>query len=587
MTTTDAGVTMPYIVRVERGTMNRGIYELIVLFDPKADDPTAGWKPFAPQAGWNRKVVYSFGASSGQPRRQFRSEQHWNNEDQALKRGFLVALNSMTDSLYNSNRTLVAETVMMMKEKINDSFGEINYMVGDGCSGGSINQLTVASIYPGLLDGIQPTCTYPDSETTAIEVADCALLVHAYNSTKWQALMATEVAGGDLLAINAKKAAINGHLDQTGCHAWVNLFSNLGRPGVYTPEVVIDNNTGATGPATPPPGVTYPTNNCQLPNSMVYDPDNNPKGVRCTGADHAVAIFGKVKDTDRAPTTNDNVGVQYGLKALVDGAITAEDFVTINEVVGGVDFDSNNVSERSVGDPDAIATAYRAGIVSDGSHLAQTAIIDLRGFDDTNLPLGTPGRFGIHHVWRSFALRARLDDANGNHDNHVMWRFGTGLIAPPDVTLEAFLTMDKWLTALKKTSAATPKALVDAVAKTKPEEAFDFCYMGTNFTDKVKDFDMCDTETNLKPRSSPRQVASGPVAENVLKCQLKPLNPADYAPAVLTPAQIDRLNAVFPDGVCDFSKPGIGQQPAESPLNFAAGPGGVPVGTPPTTKNGT
>src|SRR5262245_28995232 len=73
--TTDTGVTMPYIVRVERGTLNRGIYDIAVLFDPTADDVRLGWRPTAPQAGWNRKVVYSFGASSGQPRRQFRSEQ--------------------------------------------------------------------------------------------------------------------------------------------------------------------------------------------------------------------------------------------------------------------------------------------------------------------------------------------------------------------------------------------------------------------------------------------------------------------------------------------------------------------------------
>ena len=33
-TTTDSGATVPYIVRVERGTMNRGIYDLAVLVDP-------------------------------------------------------------------------------------------------------------------------------------------------------------------------------------------------------------------------------------------------------------------------------------------------------------------------------------------------------------------------------------------------------------------------------------------------------------------------------------------------------------------------------------------------------------------------
>ena len=93
-------------------------------------------------------MVYTFGASTGQPRLQFRTEQNW-ADDAALSRGFMVVDNSLTDSLYNSNRMLVAETLMMMKEHIVDAYGEIAYTMGNGCSGGSIQQNTAASIYPG------------------------------------------------------------------------------------------------------------------------------------------------------------------------------------------------------------------------------------------------------------------------------------------------------------------------------------------------------------------------------------------------------------------------------------------------------
>jgi hypothetical protein len=571
MTTTDAGVTMPYIVRVDRGTVNRGIYDIAVLFDPKADDAAAGWKATAPQPGWNRKVLYLFGASTGQPRLQFRSSQNW-NDDNALSRGFMVVDNSMTDSALNSNRTSMSETIMMMKEKIIDEYGEIRFTMGAGCSGGSINQLTAASIYPGLLDGIQPTCTYPDSETTAVEVSDCTLLVNAYQSAPWKALQ-DGVAQAD---INVKKAAINGHVDQTGCHAWVNLFSNVGRPGVFTPIIVLNQNDGTLGS---PPGA-QPINNCQLPNSMVYHPTANPGGVRCSGADHAVGIFGKVPGTNRARTTGDNVGVQYGLKAFLSGAITGEEFVTLNEVVGGFDADFNVTTTRTVADADALATAYRAGIVSDARQLAKTAMIDMRGWDDA-------GPNAIHHVWRSFALRARVDKVSANaHKNHVMWRYGTGLIPPGSMIQESFLTMDRWLTAIK---ANTVDATIEAkVANSRPAEAFDFCYLtsDTTFSTKVTDPAMCDTDARLKPHTSPRQVAGGPVDENILKCQLKPLAVADYAmaPTPLTDAQLDRLRAVFPGGVCDFSKPGVGQQPAVSPLDFSAGPGGRPFPPAPETR---
>ncbi len=97
---------------------------------------------------------------------------------------------------------------------------------------------------------------------------------------------------------------------------------------------------------------------------------------------------------------------------------------------------------------------------------------------------------------------------------------------------------------------------------------------------------VCDADPRLAKHSSPRQVAGGPLAENILKCQLKPLNTADYTPVTFTAAQLARLHATFPDGVCDWSKPGVGQQDAVSPLTFADGPGGQPLPPAPGSNDG-
>ena len=51
-----------------------------------------------------------------------------------------------------------------------------------------------------------------------------------------------------------------------------------------------------------------------------------------------------------------------------------------------------------------------------------------------------------------------------------------------------------------------------------------------------------------------------PLADDVLKCQLKPIDPKDYK-ALMTAAEIQQLRQVFPGGVCDWSKPGVDQQP--------------------------
>ena len=574
MTTTTTGLTVPYVVRVERGTLNRGIYDIAVLFDT-----TQPWTPVAPQAQWNGKVVYSFGASTGQPRLQFRSEQNW-ADNSALSRGFMVVDNSLTDSLYNSNRIVNAETLMMMKEYIVDHYGEIGYTLGNGCSGGSIQQNTAASTFPGLLDGIQPSCDFSDSITTGLEVTDCVLLVNFYVRPEWTALM----TGLTQVQINAKKTAINGHLDQVGCQSWNNSFGFNNKPGNYVPLLVINQATGAIAP------VGAARNNCRLPSALVYDPVTNPTGTRCGDADLAAAVWGTTTGiapgSRRALKTGDNVGIQYGLKALLAGAITAEEFVTLNEKIGGADADSNPTAARSVADLLALAIAYRSGIVSSGENLGKLPIIDSRGYDEQ----------GIHYIWRSFSERARIEAANGgNHGNQVMWRYGTGLLpATPAqvtaVTLASLLTMDNWLSNLM-TSA--PKATLNSVRTqaqviaAKPSEAFDFCFLtgDTTFSNEVTDMALCDADPRLMKHSSPRQVAGGALTENILKCQLKPLNAADYLPATFSGPQLARLLAAFPDGVCDWSKPGVGQQSAVSPLTFENGSGGMPLGPPPTATH--
>jgi hypothetical protein len=46
---------------------------------------------------------------------------------------------------------------------------------------------------------------------------------------------------------------------------------------------------------------------------------------------------------------------------------------------------------------------------------------------------------------------------------------------------------------------------------------------------------------------------------SVIKCQLKPVTDDDFLPAIFTPSEKQRLNSIFANGVCDFSKPGVGQ----------------------------
>src|SRR5258705_1598088 len=181
-----------------------------------------------------------------------------------------------------------------------------------------------------------------------------------------------------------------------------------------------------------------------------------------------------------------------------------------------------------------------------------------------------------------------------------MWRYGTAVLRGPGaqaaaVTLRSLTTMDRWLSTLNVTA---PKQTLNSVRTqpdviaAKPADAVDFCFLRSDPTFSTPVFDMavCDADFpqgdglgRMAKRASPRQVAGGPLAENILKCQLKALNTADYAPLVLSSAQLGRLHAVFPDGACDWDEPGVSQRRAASPLTFADGPGGNGLPPPPVS----
>src|SRR5215468_7225953 len=154
-----------------------------------------------------------------------------------------------------------------------------------------------------------------------MEVSDCVRLVNFYAGPDWTALM----SGLTQAQINAKKTAINGHLDQLGCQSWNNAFGFNNKPGNYVPVLVVNQTTGAIAPS------GAPRNNCLLPAALVYDPVTNPNGTRCGDPDLSTAVWGTTAGipagSTRARQTGDNIGIQYGLHALQSGAISPEEFV--------------------------------------------------------------------------------------------------------------------------------------------------------------------------------------------------------------------------------------------------------------------
>jgi hypothetical protein len=512
-TTTDQGHTVPYIVRRERGVIDRGIYDIAVLYQPGAP-----WRPWAPQRAWNRKLLWTFGGSCQPFHAQNPPDERPDParapgvmHHRALSRGFAVASSGMSVLGNNCNTVVSAEALMMIKEHLIERYGPVRYTFGIGGSGGSMQQVQIADAYPGLLDGIVPHATFADLLTTVTETFDCRLLTRYFSGTPTQAW--------DPDAIQA----VVGHGSPSTCRSWVATF---GYPAMFG-----DPTIGCTTPVRTYRETRNGAVRTQDEAPWVYDPISNPGGVRCTIFDYMSAIFGHRQSDGFAGRPYDNIGVQYGLQALLDGRISAEQFVDLNATVGSMDIDYRFQPTRVAADPAALTAAYRSGQVTSGRALSRVPIVDASF---------SPADGDIHTAFHAWKLRDRLTAANGSAANHVI-RQAPGGRTP-------FRLMDRWLTRIERDAApGTPAA---RVVRNKPAAAVDSgAYGGTN----------------------PRVAAGAPLRDDILKCRLQPLTRTAYGAVSFTDEQWARLQAAFGLGVCDWTRPGVGQTTTVPWASYAGG----------------
>jgi hypothetical protein len=510
-TTTSTGRKAAYIVRIETGTINRAIYQTAILHDPTTESEPS---PYAPPKGWNQRLVYTFGGGcTGGWFKQGTSIGLAGGliDDAILSKGYAEASATLNVFGNNCSDLIASETMMMVKERFIKAYGKPAFTLSEGGSGGSYQQLQIADNYPGLLDGIIPSLTFPDVMATVQILTDLQLLNH-YFTEHADALTETQ------------KLAIAGVAEMQ------NVTVGAGQAGRVNPMVFC------------PP---------ELPQPLRFDPASNRAGARCDVFDHTVNVYGRDPETGFARRPLDNTGVQYGLAALNAGKINTEQFLDLNEHVGGYDNDGNMIASRAVADAIALRAAYRTGrITNGGGGLATVPIIDVRAYRDQT----DNGDF--HLRFHSFSLRERLRRANGTIANEVML---TGAIGNAGMTEYALAKMDQWVTMLNADPSNSKP--MEKIERSKPADLVDSCY-GADSKRILETQTYTGGKCNeLYPAfPSPRMVAGGPPTNDVLKCQLKPLDYKDYTVG-FTDGQRSRLAAIFPKGVCNFSIPGVEQQP--------------------------
>jgi Tannase-like family of unknown function (DUF6351) len=489
---------VPFIVRTEQGVINRGIYTIWVL------DPNAGggiWDA----TRWNERLVFRFGGGCGTTYSQG-SSFVGNADVGLLGQGYAVATNTLDTFQTACNDTLSAETALMTREYFIERFGVPQFTIGDGGSGGAIQQLMLAHRYPGILDALSPSVPFPDAISISGGVTDCRLLVRYYD-TRFGASLTDE-----------QKRAINGQASTGTCESWDQLFVDAAVPTVGCDAALDD---------------------------QVYDPETRPDGVRCTLQDINVNVVGRDPETGFANRALDNVGIQYGLVALNEGVINVDQFLSLNEYIGGMDIDGNLVPEREEATEEVIANAYTSGsVVGDGPLLDVPIILRNLYTDDIG---------DIHTRFHAFSIRDRLAQDGVDDPNLLLWTAPTGdlvaqLLGNVAGGNDPITLLDEWLT-----------------TGTKPERATNRCLLadGTELTGGWELYDEpgpCADEYPIY--GDPRLAAGKERRGDVVKCTLTDIDFETYS-VEFTAEQQARLESIFPDGVCDWTQPGVGQQPMD------------------------
>ena len=525
-TTTIDGNTVNFIVRVESGTINESIYRIAILDDP-ANPISNPWSPGGkkPGAGWNGKLFYHFVGGAGPGFRSGRNvatnainiSDTISNRDEPLRLGFAVAVGTRNTFGTGGDEVVSAETLMMIKERFIEQYGLPKYTVGLGSSGGAIQQHLIAHNYPGLMDAITPVRNYPDVLSVATDVIDCGLLNNyfatAVNPADWPGTRQSKVTGYPV-----------DPLGRNNCVGW-NAFAR-DWPG--------------------------PTNgfDAVVPLASRYDPVTNPSGARGTLQDGYVNSLGINPQHGFARQPYDNIGVQYGLAALNNGDITKTEFLDMNEKVGGLDIDGNFVVARSAGDLKGIENAYRHGRVNDAENLT-LPIIQYRNYVDF--------ANDIHSFHRSAQILARMQKKNGTTDNVARWTMPQA--GTVNFMRMALLAHDEWQRNLAADTSHAPYSV--KVIRSKPASLKNQCWDASGAVVGEHPFNLDDPGAcnQLFPvHADPRIVAGGPRAGDILKCSLKPVRFSDYN-VTFTATEQARLKAIFSQGVCDWSKPGVKQRP--------------------------
>ena len=560
-TTTLDGQTVDYVVRRERGVIDRFIYAVTML--APLSEAAAGTGLSAPDdSAWNGRAVFWFdgGVAIGHDQGRVPGGSLYHD---ALSRGYAVMTSSGNRTNTHYNLVLGGENALMVKEHFIEAHGVPLYTVGIGGSGGGIQQYVYGQNYGrGVIDAAIPQYSYSDMVTQTIHISDCELLEYYMDVTD---------------GANPKWRDWNNRKWLEGLNSSATI-PNPYRGGAPGSTECVAGWRGLTPLANNPLWMQLDSLWSQM------DPPGVAQTVQWTHWADLVSIYG-VGEDGYARSTWDNVGVQYGLNALTGGHLTPAEFLNLNAKIGSWKPSAQMVQEgcpytpaacadpaqfdpwsarnmrlspdggttpapRTRGDRSAIASAYRSGLVFTGD--IDIPIIDWRHYLEDQL--------NMHNSHQSFATRQRMLDADGDASNQVIWFTDARPAVAFDQTPQAMAVIDEWMANIR----ANPGR---GVSGNKPALATDRCFTtagqpiaaGPGVWNGILNDQPAGACTQLFPLyGTSRTVAGGPIEGSIYACSLQSVDRAIerglYGSWQPSAAERQRLAEIFPDGVCDYAK---------------------------------
>jgi hypothetical protein len=201
--------------------------------------------------------------------------------------------------------------------------------------------------------------------------------------------------------------------------------------------------------------------------------------------------------------------------------------------------------------------------------LEATPVIDQR--DDLD---AIPG-LNIHTSEWSFVMRARMQRA-GDAANQVIIQNAYVPAEVENVNAYELSAMNQWLDNIQ--SDRSWRSLKAKISSDKPAGLADGCFLSaTQTSPTLQPGGLSATgtsgpcETAYPVHADTRIAAGQPEDLYALKCALEPIDWSDY-PVTFTAAERAELEAAFPDGVCDYRRPGPEEQPPIGTwLNYSHG----------------